>query len=268
MTSPLWERPSPAANRWIAVPTPRPHAYIRLFCFPYAGGSASTFYSWPDKILPSVEVCAIQLPGRASRFVEPAFVRLPALVSALEDALMPALDKPFAFFGHSMGAVVAFELTRRLRKTRGLELLHLFVSGARAPHVPSRELAVHALPEAAFLEALRHLECTPTEVLESPDLMAVVGPAVRADFAVCETYTYVKQRNLTCPITVFGGRADRCVTRHDLDAWAAETTGACVTHVLTGGHHFLRQEEDRVLAIVSAALARDPALAGPSSQNG
>jgi medium-chain acyl-[acyl-carrier-protein] hydrolase len=268
MTSSPWERPSPAANRWIAVPAPRPHASIRLFCFPYAGGAASTFYSWPAKTLPSVEVCAIQLPGRASRFAEAAFVRLPALVSALEDALMPALDRPFAFFGHSMGALVAFELTRRLRKTRGLEPLHLFVSGAHAPHVPRREAAVHGLPEAAFLAALRHLDATPSEVLESPDLMAVVGPAVRADFAVCETYTYVKQKKLTCPITVFGGRADLSVTRRDLDAWASETRGACVMHVLTGGHHFLRQEEDRVLAIVSAALARDCALAGRSSQNG
>jgi medium-chain acyl-[acyl-carrier-protein] hydrolase len=256
MSSPLSEQPPATANRWIAVPRPRPQSRVRLFCFPFAGGTASGFYSWPAKVPASVEVCAIQLPGRANRFAETAFVRLPALVSALADAVLPALDKPFSFFGHSMGALVGFELARHLRTVRGMEPLHLFVSGARAPRIPSREAAVHALPDAEFLAALRHLDGTPAEVLENADLMALVAPAVRADFAVCETYTYRKGPRLTCPITVFGGRRDRRVTRSDLDAWASETDGACVTRVLPGGHYFLREEEDRLLALVSEELAR------------
>ena len=268
MTSTGWERSPAPANRWIAVPRPQPQARLRLFCFPYAGGTASGFYSWPAKVPAGVEVCAIQLPGRANRFVETAFVRLPALVSALEDALLPACDKPFAFFGHSMGALVGFELARRLRKTRGLEPVHLFVSGARAPHIPSREAAVHDLPDAAFLQALRHLDGTPAEVLASADLMALVAPAVRADFAVCETYAYQKAARLTCPITVFGGSRDRRVTRSDLDAWASHTSGACLTHVLPGGHYFLRAEEDRLLALVSAELAPHAAPSERSSPIG
>src|SRR5262249_45752953 len=151
-----------------------------------------------------------------------------------------ALDKPFAFLGHSMGALVAFELARRLRTTRGLEPRHLFVSGARAPHVPSREPVVHDLPDAEFLTALRHFGGTPGDVLESAELMALVAPAVRADFEVCETYAYRKGPRLTCPVTVFGGRRDRLVTRADLDAWSSQTTGACEIHLLAGGHHLMR----------------------------
>jgi medium-chain acyl-[acyl-carrier-protein] hydrolase len=251
-----FHEPRPAATRWVAIPRPRPQARLRLFCFPYAGGQASGFFSWAARVPPTVEVCAVQLPGRANRFAEPAFVRLPALVSAVEDALMPLLDKPFAFFGHSMGALLAFEFARRLRKAHGLEPVHLFVSGARGPKLPSREPAVHALPDPEFLDALRHFEGTPDEVLQSAELMALVAPAVRADFAVCETYTYRSGVPLTCAITVFGGRRDRIVTRADLDAWASETTSPCTTHVLAGGHYFLREEEDRLLALVSAVLTR------------
>jgi medium-chain acyl-[acyl-carrier-protein] hydrolase len=258
--------PRPGANRWLAVPQPRPQARARLFCFPYAGGAASGYYTWPAHIPDTIEVCAVQLPGRANRFTETAFVRMPALVSALEDALLPMLDLPFAVFGHSMGALVGFEWVRRLRDTRGLEPVRLFVSGARGPRIPSREGAVHALSDSDFFRALRHLDGTPAEVLDNEELMALVAPALRADFAVCETYAFRKGRKLTCPITVFGGRRDRRVSRADLDAWAQETRGAFATHMLPGGHYFLREQERGLLALISAALAGHPDLtSGPSA---
>lgn len=254
MTLP-WQRTAELPNRWVAVPRPRAHALLRLFCFPYAGGTAAGFHTWSAKVPPAVEVCAVQLPGRANRLRETPFVRLTALVPALEDALSPLLDRPFAFFGHSMGALLAFELARQLRKTRDLEPLHLFASAAKAPGIPNREPHVHTLPEAEFVRALRHLEGTPAEVLGNPDMMALVAPAVRADFAVCETYRYRKGPKLTCPITAIGGHHDRRVPRADLEAWAAETSGSFTMRMLPGGHYFIREQEDRVLQSISSELS-------------
>jgi medium-chain acyl-[acyl-carrier-protein] hydrolase len=156
---------NPVASRWISRFKPQPQSRLRLFCFPYAGGGATIFRSWPDELASSVEVCAIQLPGRGARMTEKPFIRMSALVSALTDALLPLFDKPFAFFGHSMGAWICFELARRLQREHAIEPLHLFVSGAGAPHVPSRELPLHALPEDEFIEALGGLNGTPKELL-------------------------------------------------------------------------------------------------------
>lgn len=256
--TPPWQRSTELPNRWVSVPRPRAHANVRLFCFPYAGGTAAGFHAWSAKVAPTVEVCAVQLPGRANRLGETPFVRLSALVPALEDALSPLLDRPFAFFGHSMGALLAFELARQLHKTRDLEPLHLFASAARAPGTPSREPHVHTLPEAKFLRALRRLEGTPAEVLANADMMALVAPTVRADFAVCETYRYRKGSKLTCPITAFGGYHDRRVLRADLEAWATETSGPFAIRMWPGGHYFIREQEDRVLQFIASELSSQP----------
>src|SRR5262249_13687929 len=122
-----------ARERWLACARPRPQADIRLFCFPYAGGGASVFRGWADGLPASVEVCPVQLPGRGTRFREPAFTRLPPLIEALAESLRPHLDRPFAFFGHSLGALVAFELARYLHQHQGREPVRLFVSGCGGP---------------------------------------------------------------------------------------------------------------------------------------
>jgi surfactin synthase thioesterase subunit len=254
-----WPGPAVAPNRWIAVPGRRPRARVRLFCFPYAGGTASIFHSWPARLPAAVEVCAIQLPGRANRLGETSFVRLPALVSALEDALLPALDRPFAFFGHSMGALVAFELACRLRTARRLEPWILFVSAARAPQLTPRRPPGPAPREKDLRRALRRLDGTPAEVMASAELMALVAPAVKADIALCESYVYRRRSKLTCPISVFGGRRDRSVSRAGLAAWAAATRGRTAVHMLPGGHTFMNGEEDRLVSLIAADLSRiDP----------
>lgn len=255
---PTWQRPPASPNRWVAIPRPRSQAHGRLLCFPYAGGTAAGFHGWSAKLPPTIEMCAVQLPGRANRLAETPFVRLPAIVSALEDALSPLLDRPFAFFGHSMGALLAFELARQLRKSRGLEPIHLFVSAAGAPGIARREPAIHDLSESEFRRALRHFDGTSAEVLGTADLMALVLPAVRADFAVCESYRYRKGPKLTCPVTAFGGSHDRRVLRADLDAWALETHGPFTLHMVPGGHHFLHDQEDRLLRAILPALSPGP----------
>lgn len=139
---------------------------IRLFCFPFAGAGSLIFHAWPDHLPAEVEVCPVQLPGRGTRLKEPPFTRLPPLVEALAQALIPLLDKPFAFFGHSLGALISFELARRIRRESGLLPVRLFVSACDAPEIPHRGRAVHDLPKAELLTELRRLNGTPGELLD------------------------------------------------------------------------------------------------------
>src|SRR5262245_25071207 len=146
-----------ATERWLAFARPRPQAAIRLFCFPYAGGGASVFRGWANGLPGSVEVCPVQIPGRETRFREPAFTRLPLLIEAVAESLGPHLDRPFALFGHSLGALVAFELARHLQRERGPEPVHLFVSGCGAPQTRGQETLLHTLPAAEFRRELQRL---------------------------------------------------------------------------------------------------------------
>ena len=142
-------------SSWILRSKPKPKAHLRFFCFPYAGAGASACASWADLMPPEVELCAVQLPGRETRLREKPFVRLPALVRAVRESLRPYLHKPFAFFGHSMGALVSFELTRELRRARLPGPVHLFASGHRAPHLPDPDPPIHQLPASAMVAELR-----------------------------------------------------------------------------------------------------------------
>jgi medium-chain acyl-[acyl-carrier-protein] hydrolase len=233
-----------------------------LFCFPYAGGNAPVFRTWPAGLPRSVEVCAARLPGRDERWREPPFTRLGPLVEALAGALRPYLGKPFAFFGHSMGALVGYELIRRLRREGGPTPLHYFASGRRAPHVPREEAPLHTMPEEQFREELRRIGGTPREVLEHEELMRVVSPTLRADFAVIETYAYAPEEALVCPITALGGVDDNEVSREGLEAWRQHTRGAFRVRMLPGDHFFLRSAQAQILGILReelAPLAGDPA---------
>lgn len=245
---------STVATRWISRRLPQTQSRLRLFCFPYAGGGAPVFRSWPDKLPEGVELCAIQLPGRGPRLMETPFSNMAALVSALTDEILPFFDKPFALFGHSMGAWIGFELARSLQSTHGIEPLHLFVSGARAPQVPSRAVPLHNLSEAEFIEALGTLKGTPKEVLEHPELMQLMIPILRADFEVCETYAFREGAVLNCPITAFGGLQDRRLLRSDLKAWGEQTAAHFSMQMFPGDHFFLHTSQALLLPKLGAEL--------------
>src|SRR5436305_4022919 len=168
-------------NRWFGSYKPRPETTLRLFCFPYAGGGAMIYRNWADYLPASIEVCPIQLPGRGNRLKEPAYTNLRNLVDELANSLAPYLEKPFAFFGHSMGAKIVFELARELKRRHGLEPVHLFASGCRAPHIPYDKPTTFDLPEDKFIEELRSLNGTPKEALENSELMQILTPILRAD---------------------------------------------------------------------------------------
>ncbi|MGH2506509.1 MAG: thioesterase II family protein [Ktedonobacteraceae bacterium] len=241
---------------WIICPRPQPQAQLRLFCFPYAGGGASLYRTWHQTLPPTIEICPVQFPGRENRLTEQAFTQVEPLIQDLYNAISPYLDKPFAFFGHSMGALVSFELTRYLRQKAGLSPQHLCVSAHRAPHLPDRHTPIYQLPYPEFREELRHLNGTPEGVLQNEELMQLLLPTLRADFTLCETYTYDPQEPLACPIAVFGGTEDDKITSAELQAWHDQTQNAFVLHMLPGDHFFIHSTRELLLRTLSKILGR------------
>jgi medium-chain acyl-[acyl-carrier-protein] hydrolase len=246
-----------ASDSWITRRKPSPQARLRLFCFPYAGGGVSIFRAWSDGLPADVEVCPVQLPGRGTRLMEPPFTRLSPLIEALTQALFPLLDKPFAFFGHSLGALVSFELARQFRRQYAVQPVRLFISADRAPQIPNRDPPIHSLPEGEFLVELRRLNGTPREVLEDEELRQIMLALLRADFAIYETYRYSTEPPLTCPISAFGGWQDHRVNRGDLEAWREQTSVSFSLRMFPGDHFFLNTTQRPLLGALSQELRGD-----------
>lgn len=228
---------------------------LRLFAFPFAGGGGAVFHGLARRVAPAIEVVPVLLPGRERRLQEAPLRSIDALLDALEPALAPELDEPHAFLGHSLGALVAFELARRRRASGRRGPAHLVVSACRAPQRVSVERPIHTLPDDAFLEAIDALGGMPPEVLRHAELVALLLPALRADFEVYETYRFEPGAELDAPITALGGEDDREVPRADLEAWRERTRGPFDVRWLPGGHFFLQEQEERVARAVSEALA-------------
>lgn len=245
-----------ADNPWIERPRPEPDAGLRLFCFPYVGGGASVFRGWPGHLSKGVEVCAVQMPGREARFGGRPFKQLRPLVEACGEALLGSLDRPFAFFGYSLGARVCFEVARWLRGRHGAAPRALFVAARRAPHIPAAGAGIHDLPEPQFVEGLSKLGGTPRQVLDNPALLRLMLPLLRADFALSHEFGYQPEPPLDCPITAFGGLDDEHVNRDALEAWREHTRGAFALHMLPGDHFFLRTAAPAMLKIIDEELVR------------
>jgi medium-chain acyl-[acyl-carrier-protein] hydrolase len=228
---------------------------LRLFCFPYAGGSAAVYRTWPHAFPSDVEVCAVRLPGREARLAEPPFTRADALVPAVAEALEPLLDSPYALFGHSIGALAAFELARELRR-RGRALpVRLLLSGARAPERPDPDPPLGHLSDADFLaEVRRRYDAVPAAVLENPELLQLLLPSLRADFALAETYEYREEPALDCTISAYGGLDDPRVREDDLQAWAKYTARPLSVRRFSGDHFFLHSAEPAVQRAVAEDL--------------
>jgi medium-chain acyl-[acyl-carrier-protein] hydrolase len=248
---------------WLCKHAPRPQARARLFCFSSAGVGSSAYRLWPGALPVSLEVCPVQLPGRENRLRETPLANIAALVDALVPALLPHLDLPFAFFGHSMGAVLASEVARALAGAGASLPKHIIVSGRRPPHMPSAEPPFHALPDPEFVaEVNRRYGGIPAEVMQQKDLLALLLPCLRADITALETHLPVRRPPLPCPISAFGGADDRLTPREHLEAWRGETSEAFQVRVYPGDHFYLNPRRAQVLADVSATLA--PILSTPT----
>jgi medium-chain acyl-[acyl-carrier-protein] hydrolase len=227
-------------------------AKFRLFCLPYSGAGAAIFRAWAAPLAPDIEVVAIQLPGRETRRQEPLLTNLPALIQALTPVLCPYLDRPFVLFGHSVGALICFELARQLRRIDHREPFHLVVSGRPAPQLPALTPAIHQLPDADFLQELRRYNGTPEIVLQNVELMNLFMPILRADLAINETYVYTPERPFDFSMTVLGGLHDPQVSEIDLASWREQTNSKFSLKMLPGDHFFLKQQQTEILEIISS----------------
>ncbi len=247
-------KPANNVNNWLVYPRPNLDAQLQLICFHYAGGGAGIFRTWPDYLPNNVAVCAIRLPGRETRFQEPLFTDMGSLIQSLIQPLLPILDKPFVFFGHSMGALISFELSRLLRNNYGLSPQHLFVSSRCAPQLSHTNPPLHNLPESNFIAKLCEFNGIPPALLANKELMQIFLPILRADFSVLETYSYTEDQPLNCAITAFGGIQDSVVSVRQLEAWQSQTNQSFSLKMFPGDHFFLNTDKSSLLTSISQTL--------------
>ncbi|MFN3429733.1 MAG: thioesterase II family protein [Candidatus Sericytochromatia bacterium] len=245
-------------SSWFFPAPPRPTAAVMLFCLPFAGGGATMYRRWAEGLPPAIEVVPIQPPGRENRMNETPHDRLAPLVAELATAIAPRLDRPYAIFGHSLGALVAFELARRLVRDGAPAPAHLFVSAFRSPERESAFAPMHALSDADFVAALRDLGGTPEQVLDHAGLMAIFLPLLRADLAVVETHVHQDGPPLPCPITALTGTTDPRATEAAMAGWRHHTAAGFTQRLVPGGHFFLEDGREAVWGAIADALAVGP----------
>lgn len=235
---------------------PRKSKRLRLFCFPYAGGSASLFESWANAF-EDVEVLAVQLPGRSNRIDEDPLESVSLIVTGLLGELADVVDLPFVFFGHSNGALLCFELARELQR-RGIDgLMHIILSAKRALHLPRTRPDRYDLPYDRFIDELRSINGTAEEFLRNPELMKLFVPMIRADFKVNETHRYDADVRLKCPASLFAGALDVDISRADMLAWHDIIDSDDIRYTtFPGDHFFIHSQQPLVQAEINAVLGR------------
>ncbi|MFF5173666.1 thioesterase II family protein [Micromonospora sp. NPDC000089] len=240
-------------EKWLRRFHPAPDCVARLVCLPHAGGSASFFHPVSKALAPAVEVLAVQYPGRQERRHEPPVGNIPDLADQILDALRHLDDRPLALFGHSMGAVLGYEVALRMRDAGLPSPAHLFVSGRRAPS-RYRDERVHQLSDARIVSELRALSGTAPAMLADPELLEMILPAVRSDYHAVESYRHDPERRLDCPITVLTGDSDPRVSIDEAHTWSEHTTGPTDLKVLPGGHFFLIDQSENVIGTLKREL--------------
>ena len=238
---------------WLRCAFPLPRATTRLFCLAHAGGSANAYRAWSELLPPSVELHATQLPGRADRFAEPLPDDMDALADEVTRSMLPLLDRRFALFGHSMGATLSYEVTRRL-EARGIVPARLFVSGARAPHDPRDRPAISEYDDDDFVAELAKLGGTEAEVLSHRAMREVILPYVRADFRLTEAYRHRPGPPLHTPLSVLVSDADPVVTPAQAKSWETRTSSGFSLTVFPGDHFYLQPQRTPVVEEITRTL--------------
>ncbi|MGW5866083.1 thioesterase II family protein [Streptomyces sp. NPDC055239] len=243
------------SSPWIRRYNPAENARARLLCLPHAGGSASFYLPLSRELGPDVDVLTVQYPGRQDRRHEPCIDSVTGLADALVDEVLPWADRPFAIFGHSMGAMVAFELALRLER-RGTRPLVVFASGRRAPSRRREDTApVHLRDDKGMIAELRALSGTDARVFEDEELLRMALPAIRSDYRAAETYRYVPGPRLAAPVHAHVGTEDSKVTLDEARSWADHTDGGFALHTHPGGHFYPTGQMPRVAAAVSREIS-------------
>ena len=248
---------------WVLRPRPVAEASYRLFCFPYAGIGPSAYRSWIQALPESIEARLVQLPGREGRWKESPLTSLDDIAARVTEAIAPELDRPFAFYGHSLGALAAFEVARRLRRAGAAGPAHLFVAAHRGPHLPNPHPEMRQLADNAFVAELRRrYDGIPQAVIDNPELLELMLPCLRADFHAYETYTYVSEPPLSCPISAFGGDHDLYVRPAEIAGWRDQTAARFRMRIVQANHFFVQTERDRVISAIAEDLFQ---AVGPES---
>ncbi|MFG2938841.1 thioesterase II family protein [Streptomyces sp. NPDC048282] len=250
----------PQGTLWIRRFAPRPAAPVRLVCLPHAGGSATFFAGLPALLGDGVDVLAVQYPGRQDRRGEPCAPSIDVLARQVTAELLPWTDRPLALFGHSLGAVLGFEVARALQAA-GRTPVALFASGRRAPSRHRPETA-HRLDDEGLLREIRALSGTDSRVFADEELVRMVLPAIRADYRIVENHRAVPDPPLDCPITALTGIDDPKVTPEEAQAWREHTTAAFDLVAFPGGHFYLTARAAEVARVIGTALAPPPATPG------
>ncbi|MGH3914536.1 MAG: thioesterase II family protein [Pseudonocardiaceae bacterium] len=224
-------------GRWLRCFNPMPSAPRRLICLPHAGASASYYFALAKALCRSVDVVVIQYPGRQDRYSEPCRESIAELAEEITTVVRPLADRPLAFFGHSMGAVLAFEVARPL-EAEGIVLTGLFASGRRAPSM-HRDERIHLRDDEGLIAEVRTLSGTDAQLFEDEEIMRMVLPAIRSDYKAVETYRYQPGPDLSCPIFALIGTDDSKVTVDEARAWARHTRGEFRLSTFSGGHFYL-----------------------------
>lgn len=241
---------------WIKQLRPVPNARVRLFCFPAAGANANSYLPWSVALPSFIEAFAIQLPGRGERFHEKPDVDMRGLVAELTHASRALRDRPFIFLGHSLGTLIAFELARTLRRNGERLPMHFYAVAHRAPQIPETGPLAHQFPDQEFLERLRQLGGSGPEILAERELMELLLPTIRADFAMDETYSYTEEPPLTCPVTAWGGSEDAELSREDLALWQHQTASAFELQMFEGDHFFIHSQRKALIDAIEARLPK------------
>jgi surfactin synthase thioesterase subunit len=244
---------TPPRGRWLRRHAPRPDAALRLLCLPHGGGGASGYAPWGRLLPPWIETVAVQYPGREDRWDEPGATAVADVVAAVAEEAGPLLDRPYALFGHSMGAAIAYELAHALTDQGRGAPVRLFASGHEAPQ-DARGGTVHLLGDDGLAAELDRLGGTDAAVLSDPALRTAVLERVRADYRLAETWRPRARAPLSCPVSVFLGADDPDLEPAEAVRWAAATSAGVETRVFPGGHFYLVERRDEVVAAVAAAL--------------
>lgn len=229
-------------------------AQLTLYCLPCAGASATIYLRW-RRLMPAwIEIVPIELPGRGMRLNEAAWNNYPALTHYLSDEIARSASQPYAVFGHSMGALLAFGIAQQLRQMRAAPPVALLIAGCAAPSRQDSERYSKILTEADLIADLNQQGGTPEEVFNSPEFLAMTLDLLRIDYQVCESFQYTRQIPLTAPIHCFGGKSDTTINTASLSAWRQESSQLFTLDWFEGGHFFLRQSEAWFLQVLTKRL--------------